>query len=141
MADTSRFGATPEEWDHFAHTLKLGSELLPVVSNPAATISVNSTLVPGQLGKVPSRYNGQHQVSGIPDWGTLVVTEQLIEQWSKIPDYGFGVRARAVGAFDLDVDEDIQAISAVHLLFSTLGCVLPIRRRAGAPRMLCPFRW
>ena len=50
-----RYGATPDDWLHLDLALGLTADLLPVVSNPGAIISENSTLK--AIGKTPSRYN------------------------------------------------------------------------------------
>ena len=58
------WGATPDDWHHFDRVLGLGGDLLPVVSNPEAVISPDSTMT--ALGKTPSRYDSYRQVVGIP---------------------------------------------------------------------------
>ena len=45
-------GATREEWLHFDMLLGLGADLLPVISNPDAAISRNSSMQ--STGKTPS---------------------------------------------------------------------------------------
>src|SRR5690242_3048364 len=72
-AGEPRYGASPEEWKHFAEALALRDDLLPVVSNPSAPIAPDSTLE--QLGKTPSRYDRQRRVWGIKKWNEKVITE------------------------------------------------------------------
>ena len=55
MSAVVRWGATPDDWAHLYLSCGLMADLLPVVSNPNATISPLSKMK--GLGKTPSRYN------------------------------------------------------------------------------------
>lgn len=90
MSDSKPWGATPDEWFHFDLVLGRTAHLLPVVCNPGATISPDSKLK--ALGKTPSRYNRDRQVTGIAQWTGYVVTEHDFARWSNEPDYGICVR-------------------------------------------------
>lgn len=133
-----RRGASREEWAHFER-LGLTADLLPVVSNPEATISPNSQL--RALGKVPSRYNGDRQVVGIKDWTLHRASPRQVEGWSLEPDYGICIQARAVRAIDIDLERD----ESVKQVLAVLGrnpklAGAAIRLREGSPRALVGFR-
>ena len=61
----SAYGATASDWTHFDLILGLTADLLPVVSNPKAPLSPRSHIK--EVGKVPSRYNGERHVTGVPE--------------------------------------------------------------------------
>lgn len=132
-----RFGATPEEWDHFSKALGLTADLLPVVSNPHATISPRSTLT--SLGKTPSLYNKDRQVIGIPNWPEHVATPEDIVQWSEEPDYGICVITRNIRALDVDV-EDARSAQEIRGCVRALDWVFPERIRNNSPKFLQIFR-
>jgi Virulence-associated protein E/Bifunctional DNA primase/polymerase, N-terminal len=131
------YGATREEWAHFVDVLGLTEDLLPVVSRPDAKIAPGSSLT--SIGKVPSRYNAEHQVVGFPGWTTHRSTVQQVKLWAGIPDYGICVQARTVRALDVDID-DREACGRVSVaILEALG-PLPLRTRAGSERALFAFR-
>lgn len=134
------YGATPEEWAHFA--LVLGpSDLLPVVSNPQARISHNSTLK--GLGKTPSTYNGSREVVGFPKWTQVQATSRMVERWAQESDHGICVQTRRVRALDVDVDDADLAERVGAAFHEALGLaqddVLPCRARAGTGKRLLAF--
>lgn len=133
----SRWGATPEEWDHFSRVLGLTADLLPVVSNPHAKISPCSTL--SSLGKTPSIYNRDRQVIGIPGWTDHVATPEDIALWSAEPDYGICVITRAIRALDVDVTDPGMAESILALCKHMMPGPLALRRRANSPKFLLAF--
>lgn len=136
---SERHGATPAEWAHFDLALELTEHLLPVVSNPAATISPASNMA--SLGKTPSHYNAARKVAGIPKWTEKRATGAEVAKWSKEPDYGICVQARAIRAFDLDID-DPQLCERVELAVhaALAPAVLPARVRADSGKRLLGFR-
>lgn len=129
-----RFGATPEEWEHFAETLALTEDLLPVVSDPSAQISENSTL--SVLGKVPSLYNGAGKAVGIKDWTSKKSTPAETALWAS-GDYGISLQTRNVRAIDCDIVDEALA-EKVWKFLEDWG--LPARCRAGSPKFLLAFR-
>lgn len=132
----NRFGASPEEWRHFAHTLGLVVDLLPCVSNPSAVVSPDSSLK--ALGKVPSRYNGQRHAAGIKGWTGDYSSHAQVRMWSIEPDYGICVQTRRVRAIDIDCDDPEDRAWVEARLFDELG-LLPCRRRHGSERRLYAF--
>jgi predicted P-loop ATPase len=132
-----RFGATPEAWDHFADTLKLSDDLLPVVSNPHALISDKSKM--RALGKTPSIYNREGKVVGLPKWSQLIATEHLIQRWKAEPDYGICLQTRKVRAFDIDVDTPFAAAIAEAIMGITGP--LPARTRDDSNKLLLGFTY
>ncbi len=135
---TRSYGASVANWSHFANTLGLRADLLPVVSNPNAKISPTSKL--HSLGKVPSIYNTQRLVAGIKDWTDLSTTSKLIDRWVGEPDYGICLQTRVVRAFDLDVT-DQRECDAIHATISeVLGVALPVRTREDSPKRLLLVR-
>ncbi|EAN2308016.1 DUF5906 domain-containing protein [Salmonella enterica] len=135
MPENKSWGATPDEWFHFDLVLGRTDQLLPVVCNPGAAISPDSKLK--ALGKTPSRYNRDRQVTGISHWTEHVVTEHDFARWSKEPDYGICVRTgHGWLALDCDSeDEDIQA-DICKTLVQLLGELPPRRWRANSNKCL-----
>lgn len=129
-----RYGASPEEWQHFID-LGLAAELLPIVCNPKAAISPESNLK--ALGKVPSRYNGARQVVGFHKWTGHRAKPAEVARWSKERDYGIGIQGRAVRALDVDIDD--PALAQQVRDFIARRFALPMRVRGGA-RFLFAFR-
>jgi hypothetical protein len=132
-------GAAPEAWAHFAVKLGLGAHLLPAVPDPQAPIAPGSTISPGMLGKIPSRYREDGMVTGIP-WTTLVVTVALLRLWSAGRLYNLCVRGTGACAFDLDVESEEEALALVKAIWEVTGVRLPVRSRPGSFRVLLPFR-
>lgn len=132
----TRFGASPEEWLHFSIGLGLTADLLPVVSNPHATISPQSKMK--ALGKTPSRYNSQHQAAGMAEWTQRESTPTQIETWSHEDDYGMCLQTREVRALDVDVTDPL-VVQAIRQSVERC-CVLPVRSRPNSPKCLFAFR-
>src|SRR5688572_30158475 len=122
------WGASPTDWTHFARTLGLEADLLPVVSNPGAKISDDSKM--RDLGKTPSRYNQAGEVVGIPKWTLYQAEDRDIARWAKTSDYGICIQTRQVRAIDIDIADQAAAARVRELV--DLGCgVLPRRMRQG----------
>lgn len=126
------YGATPLCWLHW-HGLGLTEDLLPVVSNPNATISSESKMK--GLGKTPSRYNRQHHVAGIADWTSKRTTLDEINQWSKNDDYGICLQTRRLRAIDIDITDAETARRVVGAITPKL----PARTRGNSPKSLLCF--
>jgi hypothetical protein len=134
-----RHGATTEDWQHFAITLGLMADLLPVVSNPHATISSRSTMT--AIGKTPSRYDSKRQVTGISKWTQHVARPGHIERWSREPDYGICLQTHVVRAIDVDIPDAALAAAVEELVVQQLGGRrLPRRERANSAKFLLAFR-
>ncbi|MCX8963233.1 replication protein [Erwinia psidii] len=135
MPDKNIYGATPEDWFHFDLVLGCSDQLLPVVCNPDAIISPDSKLK--ALGKTPSRYNRDRQVTGIGKWPEQIITENDITRWSGEPDYGICVRTGR-GWLALDCDSEDEGIqSAIRkLLVKALGKLPPRRWRDNSVKCL-----
>jgi predicted P-loop ATPase len=133
-----RFGATPEAWDHFADTLGLAPDLLPVVSNPSAEISPLSKM--RALGKTPSMYNRDRLAVGLPNWTKFQATEHIIQRWKSEPDYGISIQTRAVRAFDIDVADPAKAQAIATAIMQITG-PLPLRFRANSGKRLLGFTY
>lgn len=127
------FGATPTEWAHFDLVLGLTTELLPVVSNPSATISPNSKIK--GLGKTPSQFNRRNEAVGIPDWTKHISTGAEISAWAKQPDYGICVQTRFVRAIDIDIPDADEAGAVAAVVVEHLG-ELPMRYRENSGKCL-----
>lgn len=130
------WGASPDEWVHFADGLGLMVDLLPVVSNPKAEISADSKIK--QLGKTPSRYNNDGKVVGFPQWTQHVTTERDIARWVKHSDCGISLQTRRVRALDIDIDDPHEAAKVAGLIELALGD-LPRRMRNNSGKMLLAF--
>lgn len=131
------YGASPEDWITFDVILGLTQDLLPVVSNPEAEISPASTL--RAKGKVPSRYNGSHKVSGIENWTSHKATGNEIVRWSKEPDYGICIQTRHVRALDIDVTDEAASYGISSFLHERYA-FLPQRSRENSAKTLFAFR-
>lgn len=132
------WGASPPVWAHWSNTLGLTEHLLPVVSNPAATISPDSKML--GLGKTPSEYNFRRQVRGLTGWTTEYASAQQVSRWAQEPDYGICVQARAVRAIDIDVENPRRAQRIVTHIERTLPWHLfPARSRPDSGKVLLPF--
>jgi hypothetical protein len=136
-ANCNQCGATPADWEHCAYVLGLKTELLPVVSNPNATISPKSELT--DLGKVPSCYNGQRRVIGFPKWTEYRATDDDIAKWSETPDLGICIQTRAVRALDCDITNPALAVQVKSLITERIGS-LPCRMRSNGAKFLLAFR-
>lgn len=137
MSTDTRYGAASAEWNHFSLILGLGADLLPVVSNPTAQISPNSTM--HDLGKTPSRYNGHRHVVGIPGWAQHEATDTEVSRWSREPDYGICVNTRAVRAIDVDVPDNALATDIFEFIESAGYVHLPQRWRTNSGKFLLAF--
>jgi len=132
------FGASKSEWTHFDLILGLGADLLPVVSNPHATISPKSKMK--ALGKTPSLYNGGRMVVGIPQWTQHRASDIEIDRWSTEPDLGICIQTRELGAFDLDLSDRRFCQLVASRIDRELGIDLPRRMRGNSPKRLLAFR-
>ncbi|MGL5422689.1 MAG: AAA family ATPase [Serratia fonticola] len=135
MPPARQFGASADEWFHFAYGLGLLEDLLPVVSNPDAAISPYSTLK--KVGKTPSVYNEQGLVAGFTSWTSHQTTDSEFLKWSKQPDYGICVQTRSLRAIDVDVTDPADA-EALYALLSSRGLTTR-RARSDSSKFLCPF--
>lgn len=133
------YGALPGEWEHFATSIGLTDDLLPVVSNPNAIISPDSKMK--ALGKTPSQYNRKGQVVGIAEWTEHATSASDIDRWSKIRDYGICIRTRDVRAIDVDVEDATQAAEIeAEIRQDFAPHAPPVRKRSNSAKFLIPFR-
>ena len=126
------FGAPLSSWQNFV-LLGLSGDLLPVVGNPNAKISPNSTLK--ALGKVPSLYNSQRLVVGIPNWTAKKATWEEAEAWAKAPDYSLSLQTREARALDIDVPHK----NRIEAFIRERMRVGSVRRRSNSEKSLIPF--
>lgn len=127
------FGATPDEWSHFDLILGLTADLLPVVSDPSARISENSSIK--QLGKLPSLYNHNRKVIGFTGWTEHQSTPYEIDIWQKEPDYGICLIGRVIKFLDIDIEDRNVSAKIAFFIAERLG-VLPMRTRANSGKLL-----
>lgn len=131
------WGAGAEAWTHFADHLGLREDLLPVVSNPQARVSARSAL--RQIGKVPSRYNNDREVVGMPAWTSHRATERDVERWQRDSDYGICIQTRVARAIDIDV----QGAELAQRIRETVELILgplPARVRSNSSKCLLAFK-
>lgn len=136
-SSTGAYGAAPAEWVHFSERLGLTRDLLPVVSNPNATLSPKSKM--RDIGKTPSRYNGDRHVAGIPQWTEKHSSDTDVGRWQRDSDYGICVQTRLVRAIDIDVADPELAQKIRDAVELNVGA-LPLRYRANAAKCLLAFR-
>lgn len=130
-------GATPDEWDHFDLILGLGADLLPVVSNTAATVSPDSKIK--ELGKTPSVYKRDRTVVGMAGWTSHQASDADIARWAGEGDYGICLQTRTVRALDIDVADELLVAEITTWLANHLGRELPRRQRANSGKCLVAF--
>ncbi len=136
---TTSYGADAASWDHFATKLGLFRDLLPVVSNPTAKISAQSSMK--ALGKTPSVFNKAREVVGLSGWTTRVSTPEDIAKWSAEPDYGLCLQTRTVRALDIDIADATEARAVVEAIRAALpGVVFPMRSRNNSAKCLLVFK-
>lgn len=139
------YGATPEEWRLFTHTLGLTPYILPVVSDPTRPTAPGSSLTPKTYQKTPSTLrNGR--VGGFQGWTSYPpATEAQVEAWASNPAHGFCIRTGTVAALDIDVDDSARAEeiqSLIELYMSMLPDApdqIPVRIRRNSSRVLIPY--
>ncbi|MGV6989638.1 DUF5906 domain-containing protein [Testudinibacter sp. P80/BLE/0925] len=84
------YGATAQQWDHFANALNLAADLLPVVSDPNVKISPRSRIK--RAGKLPSIVNNNGFIAGLDSWPNRKVEKSSIEAWKKDSRLGICIR-------------------------------------------------
>lgn len=131
-----RWGATPVDWQR-AVAAGLVADLLPVVSNPNATIAPTSSLK--ALGKVPSRYTNGRQVVGIAEWTRMHATEGQVRVWSAEPDYGICVQTRNLRAIDIDISDERTVKTVLAIVEESIPGAAR-RVRPNAAKCLVPVR-
>jgi hypothetical protein len=137
MASIPAYGASPDDWTHFDLALGLGSDLLPVVSNPLAELSPESKLK--ELGKTPSRYNAKRQAVGIAGWTSHQASDGDIARWSRDGDLGICLQTRTVRALDIDVPDRELSDAILKFVEDHLGMYLPARVRGNSGKCLLAF--
>lgn len=133
---TTSYGATLNDWNHFSMLLGLTADLLPVVSNPDAVISPQSTMK--VLGKTPSMYYGSH-AGGIKVWTQKQTTPDEITRWAQQPDYGICIQTRSVRALDIDIEDPTISEAVQNEFYRAINIKLPTRSRDGTGKKLQPF--
>ena len=136
MQTIAAYGATVDDWADLV-MLGLTADLLPVVSDPNATISPDSKMK--SIGKTPSRFNSNRQVAGFSDWTSYQATQTDINKWSKEPDYGICIQTRTVRAIDCDITDGTLADAIRSRIADHIG-ELPARTRGNSPKFLLAFR-
>lgn len=130
------WGATPAEWQAF-RGWGITEDLLPVVSNPQATISPNSKM--RDLGKTPSRYNRDRHAVGISQWTRNYSTDEEVARWQRESDLGICVQTRLVRAVDIDIT-DADFAQRVRDTVELLVGRLPVRHRQNSSKCLLAFK-
>lgn len=132
------YGATQDDWNTLDLILGATRDLLPVVSNPAATVAPGSTL--RDIGKVPSLYNRDGRVVGMAKWTAKEATTKDIERWMKVEDYGICFQTREWRAFDIDVDDAEVALRIADTIVKHYFPGAPVRFRQDSGRLLVVVR-
>lgn len=138
------YGAGAQVWKRLADTYLL-PDLLPVVSNPEASISPQSRMQ--ALGKTPSWYNSEGNASGIGQWTARITDREEVERWAKEPDYGVCIQTRQLRAIDVDVDNPVASSIIQDAILEFMGkeideaLHLPVRMRSNSGKLLIPFRY
>jgi hypothetical protein len=130
------YGASPEDWSHLEMVVG-HADLLPVVSNPNAVISEDSTLK--ALGKTPSVYNRNRRVVGLPKWTAKQSTAAEVAAWSREPDYGICIQTRRVRGLDIDIADPGLAQELEDAWTRALAVQCPARVRPATGKRLLAF--
>lgn len=137
MADIVKRGTTPEQWE-LAVTLFGRENLIPIASE--GELSLNSSLDPKSVGKVPSVHNSSGKIVGFKDWSAYRASDADIIRWKK-RGYGIGLilgRDRGDGyalhAVDVDTAEGDYQDAVYEELFRHLSVYLPYRGRDNSAR-------
>lgn len=138
MPTATRFGASPEDWAHFDLMLGLGADLLPVVSNPGATISPDSRMK--DLGKTPSRFNSSGHAVGFAKWTTHYASDDDMQRWAANGGLGICLQTRSIRALDVDVPDPVLALKITTFIESYLGRNLPRRMRSNSGKCLLALK-
>jgi len=117
--------------------LGLTADLLPVVSDPNAKISALSKM--RDLGKVPSRFNGQGEVVGFPKWTQHRATDAQVGRWSQDTRLGICIQTRHARAIDVDIADPVQA-GVVRDCIEMAAGALPCRTRPNSGKFLLVFK-
>lgn len=127
-------GAGAAVWNRLSKTCLL-PDLLPVVSNPGATISEKSRMQ--ALGKTPSWYNRERTAAGITEWTARITERGEVEKWSSEDDYGICIQTRNLRAIDIDVED----VGSSELIKNTVleHMSAPVRMRSNSGKLLIPF--
>jgi hypothetical protein len=134
IGDVSRYGATENEWAQLSMVMGHTEDLLPVVSNPKATIAKTSSLK--EVGKVPSQYNYAKEVVGVAAWTSKFTADGEITRWSNEPDYSIFMQTRIVRAIDVDVADREKSALIRTTISNFLGINLPERNRSNSGKFL-----
>jgi len=129
------YGATNEQWKHLV-SMGLTRDLLPVVSNPNATVSPKTAIQ--SPGKVPSKYNDNNEIVGIYGWSDKSATEKAIENWSANPDYGICIQCRHVRALDIDIESYELSNEIQQTILAHIPNVV-FRTRPNSAKFIFPF--
>jgi len=133
---SDNYGATRADWDHLSFILGLTEDLLPVVSNPKAKISPQSSMK--GLGKTPSQYNRNGLAVGVAGWTDHKSTNAEIDTWAAQPDLGICLQTRTIRAIDIDIDDPERSSEIEDVVTAALG-PLPTRRRSNSGKCLMVF--
>ncbi|MBD2797218.1 replication protein [Xenorhabdus sp. 18] len=135
MSEQKQWGATQDEWFHLDLIQGFTDRMLPVVCNPGATVSPDSSLK--SIGKTPSRYNRSRHVVGIPKWTEKIATDSEITTWANEPDYGICMlTGRGHLGLDCDIDDENVQGQIQTLLISAFGQLPPRRYRGNSNKCL-----
>lgn len=133
------YGARPGAWGHWDLMLGLTADLLPVVSDPTATISPKSNMK--QIGKTPSRFNANGEVAGFKGWTEKTTTGANIDAWKKDDRLGICLQTRYWRALDIDVpDQEAGQAIACRIAELLPDTELALRFRQGTGKCLIAFR-
>jgi hypothetical protein len=141
MTKPATWGALRAHWDHFALTLGLTADLLPVVANPDAPISENSKM--REKGKTPSTYNRDRKVVGFPEWTRHETSAPQVKRWAADSDLGICVQTRRMRAIDVDVVDaalatEVRECIEAYLFAEGFYADVALRVRGNSPKFLMP---
>lgn len=127
-------GASLADWTHWDLILGFGADLLPIVHDAGAKPTPGSKVK--KFGKIPSEYVPDGRARGIP-WRSKDATPADLKKRSGDRRYSMGVRASAVRALDVDIEDPERATEVAAFIAERFN--LPKRTRGNSPKFLQPF--
>lgn len=114
-------------------------DLMPIVPpDGEITTQYQTSLRPGNLGKIPGKRLDDGSWCGFTDWSTMIATEELAEVWASWLNVGIGLNCRRMLAVDIDVTDEPLAVELEQLAYKLLGQAP--RRIGNPPKRLLLYR-
>jgi hypothetical protein len=131
---TAPWGATPDEWDHFAARARPRGRPAAGGEQPGAKISEQQDARPGQDAQPLQRQGTRSSAS--PSGRSTRPPTATSARWSRDSDLGICLQTRVVRAIDIDIADPVRAAAVRELV--ELMVALPARRARTAASACSP---